>query len=523
MRSFISMIRNRGGERVVIPYGVPRHVTQLSSDPGLSSGGGTPPNTAGVDDVYDRNFAPPGGWDEWCSWAITEGVVAAAVLTQAKNMMVGRFTHRDKAIAKKMNEIADSASFQGDLIQGAIHWIGYGRVFYEPVRVLSGITVVGFERLKPIDPWTMKVFWDTPGEVAQLKSFLLRSASFADRAYAGELKSGTGSKVIGYVQNWNRIYGAKPVFFQPQEIIYIPRYPGRRAPEGMSLLRSNYRTIQNKIGIETVQAKSAKRYCDPKPEYTVPKSWWDNPVLDTMKDEIRQLYTVGRQLFLPEGWTSKILEPSGNPVGVIRAQEHIDSQYNAGMGTFDSKSDSTGANRSTADVQFKFFEVELQPDRMIFLNAIRPIIQEWVARAIPEASTEPPGWVFEDLTPDDGISRANVVAPLIVRGLVHKSAVVKYFEDIGYPVPSDEEALEIIQVARSSASSANDPFGIGAGGGGLQNPAGQPPGGYGTQHSQMAATPGIPAGLKPPIKSAQELFHDEIEAMRDDVVSYIGL
>jgi len=519
IRSLINMITARGGDRVFIPHGVPGHVTQLSSDPSLYSGAGVSPHS--TDEIYDRNWSPPGGWDEWCSWAITEGVIAAAVLTQAKNMMVGRFTHRDKEIAREMNRIADQSTFQSDLIQGAIHWIGYGRVFFEPVRRLNGITIIGLERLKPVDPWTMKVFWDSPGEVAQLKSFLKRSAAPSDRIYADTLTPGTGSKIIGYVQNWNRVYGSKPVFFQPEEIIYIPRYPGRRAPEGMSLLRSNYRTIQNKIGLEGVQAKMAKRFCDPKPEYTVPKTWWDHPQLDAMKEEAKKLWQTGKQLFLPEGWSSKILEVAGNPVGVIRAQEHIDDQYNAGMGTFDSKSDSTGANRSTAEVQFKFFEVELQPERKIFLNAIRPIIAEWVSLVLPAAKGEPPEWEFEDLTPDDGIARANVVAPLIVRGLVHKAAIVKYFEDIGYPVPSDEEAVEILEVARSSASSANDPFGIG-GGAGLRDPAGLLPQRGPAQHAQMAASQ-VPAAIKSPTKTSRELIKDEIESYKDDIVHHLGL
>lgn len=527
IRSFINMISNRGGDRVFIPHGVPGHVTQLSSDPSLtSSGSGVGPHA--VDEVYSNNWSPPGGWDEWCSWAITEGVVAAAVLTQAKNMMIGRFTHRDKEIARRMNEIADESTFQSDLIQGAIHWIGYGRVFFESIRLVNGITVTGFDRLKPIDPWTMKVFWDTPGEVRQLRLFLEKSTNPADRLYANSLTTGTGSKVIGYVQNWNRIYGAKPVFFRPQDIIYIPRYPGRRAPEGMSLLRANYRTIQNKIGLEGVQAKMAKRFCDPKPEYTVPKSWWDHPKLDEMKEEAKKLWQTGKQLFLPEGWSSKILEVAGNPVGVIRAQEHIDDQYNAGMGTFDSKSDSTGANRATAEVQFKFFEVELQPERKIFLNAIRPIIREWVALVMPTAKAEPPEWTFEDLTPDDEISRGNLVAPLIVRGLAHKAAIVKFYVDLGYPVPSDEEAMEIIQVARASGGSS-DPFGIG-GGAGLKDPTGllRPQGALPTtnnpvEHSQLASQAGIPAGIRSPIKIAREQFKEEIEALRDDVVSHIGL
>jgi hypothetical protein len=142
---------------------------------------------------------------------------------------------------------------------------------------------------------------------------------------------------------------------------------------------------------------------------------------------------------------------------------------------------------------------------------------------LPAAKDEPPVWKFEDLTPDDGISRATVVTPLVARGLVHKSALVKYFEDIGYPAPSDEEALEIIAAARSSSSSVGDPFGVGGGSSGSQDPAGLPQQRYGgTQHS-LSSQKGIPGGIKSPIKSAKEQFHEEIEAMRDDVVSYLGL
>ncbi|MDD1695111.1 MAG: hypothetical protein LUQ71_10345 [Methanoregula sp.] len=499
----------------------PRHVTNLSMYHGT---GITHLNPGDPDDVYDRSFEPPGGWIEWCSWALSKDVIARIVRTQAKNMMSFQFTHSDKDIAEKMNKMAARVHFGTDNRQGAIHWMGYGFAFFEPVWVLRGITIIGLERFKPIDAWTMKVFFDTPAEVAVLKAFLKRQG-FAEQAYANTLQPGTGSKVIGFVQNWDRLYGTAQVFFRPDEIVYIARYPGRLAPEGMSLLRENYEPIMDKLGIRRSQARMAKRFCEPKPVYTVPKAWWDSPTLEKVKEDLKKLWDDGKSLFKPEGWEAEILELKGNPVGVIRAQEHIDDEFNTGMGHFDSVSDSTGANRSTSNTQFAFFERELQPDREIFAEALRPFIQKWISIELPEAGDELPQMVFEDLTPDDNIERANIVQPLIQKGLVHKAALVKFWEDMNYPAPSDEEAEEIIQAARSQSTASI--------GGGYQDPAAaaggedpksaEPAAGGKDQRSQLSAAKGIPAGVKTTSSSAREKIKTEIEEMADDIASHLGL
>lgn len=509
-------ISSMRGERVFIPDGVPGHVHELSRDESLYSGTiGTPLE---YDRVYSRGWAPPGGWDEWCSWAITQGVIESTVHTQAKNMMVGKFTHQDVTITKEMNRVADKIGFQSDIIQAAIHWIGHGRCFFEPVWGAVGNKHVEFKRLKPVDPWTVRIFWDTPGDIATLKAFLIKSRRPSDYLYAQGLQVGTGSQIIGYIQNWNTgilssIWGNSRVFFLPEEIVYIPRYPSKQAPEGMSRLRANYRTIQNKIGLEDSQAHMAKRYCEPQPVYTIPKSWWDHPDLEKIKTELKKLWAKGKALFKPEGWVADILETKGNPVGVIRAQEHIDEQYNVGMGTFDSKSNSDSANRSTSETQFTFFETELQPDRKIFAAKLLPIIEEWVSLVFPGLGDDAPTWEFEDLTPDDGISRGTVVQPLIQRGLIHKDGLVKFFEDVGYPAPTDVEAEEIIAAARSSGS-----MGFGDPGYGGQQ---QPPG-NGTM-AALGAVKGIPSGVKTTSSSAREKIKDEIKDMRDDIVSHLGL
>lgn len=508
------------GDQVFIPDGVPGHVTELERDDSLYSGTVGSPLT--YERVYNRGWAPLGGWDEWCSWAITQGVVESTVHTQAKNMMVGKFTHQDEDTAKAMNKIADKVGFQSDIIQGAIHWLSHGRCFFEPVWGAVGNKHVEFKRLKPVDPWTVRIFWDTPGDIATLKAFLVKSGRPADYIYAQGLQVGTGSQVIGYIQNWNSgflssVWGKSRVFFLPEEIIYIPRYPSKQAPEGMSRLRANYRTIQNKIGLEDSQAHMAKRFCEPQPLYTVPKTWWEHPDLKEIKDELKKLWAKGKSLFLPEDWKADLLEPKGNPVGVIRAQEHIDQQYNVGMGTFDSKSNSDSANRSTSETQFTFFETELQPDRKIFAAKLLPIIEEWVGLVFPELGKDVPTWEFEDLTPDDGISRGNVIQPLIQRGLIHKAGLVKFFEDVGYPAPTDEEAEEIIAAARSSGSMGFDPGSPGFGDPGSGNSQ-RPP-----NMAALAVAKGIPAGVRTTSSSARDKIIDEIQDMRDDIVSYLDL
>jgi len=532
IKSTIMSMVHRGDRGVFLHPDTPVHVADLAA---YHRTGVYSLDPSAQDDVYDLGFEPPAGWIEWCSWALTKDVIARIVRTQAKNMMSFQFTHSDKDVAKKMNELASRIYLGTDSRQGAVHWLGYGFSFFEPVWVLSGIKHIGLERFKPIDAWTMKVFFDSPSEVAILKAWL-KNQGLAERAYAATLVSGTGSKVIGFVQNWTRIYGTKQVFFQPGDIIYIPRYPGRYAREGMSLLRENYEPIMDKLGIRRSQTRMAKRFCEPKPVYTVPKNWWDHPQLEGVKRDLKKLWIAGKSLFMPEGWTAEILELKGNPVGVIRAQEHIDDEFNTGMGHFDSVSESNSANRSTSDTQFTFFERELQPDREIFAEAMRPFIEKWVRIELPEAGDEIPQMVFEDLTPDDGISRATIVQPLVQKGLVHKSALVKFYEDMNYPAPSDEEAEEIIAIARLQS--------FAGGMGGFQDPAAAPtgdgdpaaspgnedpqkgkdaPAGEGAQNAQMASAAGIPGKIRTPMKSGRDLIKNEIERYKDDIISHLGL
>lgn len=526
--------RDRG---VFLHPDTPVHVADLAS---YYRTGVYPINPSARDDVYDYGFEPPNGWVEWCSWALSKDVIARIVRTQAQNMMSFQFTHSNKDIAQKMNNLADRVGLGTDAIEGAIHWKGYGFAFFEPIWKLSGITIVGLERFKPIDAWTMKVFFDTPSEVTILKAWL-KKQGLAEQAYAADLQPGTGSKVIGFVQNWTRIYGTTQVFFQPDEIIYIPRHPGRFAREGMSQLRENYEPIMDKLGIRRSQTRMAKRYCEPKPQYTVPKSWWDNKDLEKIKADLKKLWESGKSLFLPEEWKAEILELKGNPVGVIRAQEHIDDEFNLGMGSFDSVAQSDTANRSTSDTQFAFFERELQPDRKIFALALRPFIEKWVRIELPEAGKELPQMVFEDLTPDDNTARANIIQPLIQKGLVHKAALVKFYEDMKYPAPSDEEAEDIIATARSQSTGQvgfQDPFGQSGGDGGDSTPPDdktpaadkdpqkntEPAAATDKdQAAQLAAQKGVPTAVKSTSSSARDQIKDEIKEMRDDIVSHLGL
>lgn len=398
-------------------------------------------NKASADQIYTPDFEPEGGWDRWCSWAAKQGKIARIVRSLAKNAMSFDFAGGDEKALELVRQMARRTHLKTTLLLAFKDWLVYGRCFLEPVWELKSKEIV---KIKRVAPPTVRVFRDSESDVRELKEFLANT-EYAN--YSAHLKTGTGDNVVGFVQFWERRHEGKAIFFTPDELIFIPRYPDHDCLDGISLLRENYTIIMNKLGMEKSQAIMAKRHIDPKLKFIIPEKWWGKR--KEIISKIKQGIKAGLDLFLPEGMDVDILETKGNPVAVIRAQQHIEEQFIASMGFADSFTESTSSNRSVGEVQLQFFEREIHPERTLFAEILEDrLIKPYVEAKL--GKVEPPRFVFEDLTPEDRIEKARILVPLFP--YMTKSQVKKFFEDLGYPVPKEEEEelsqkLEAIDLA----------------------------------------------------------------------------
>jgi len=385
---------------------------------------------ASADQIYNPDFEPEGGWDKWCSWAARQGKIARIVRSLAKNAMSFDFAGGDEKALELVRQMARKTHLKTVLILAFKDWLVYGRCFLEPVWEIRGNSKE-LIKVKRVAPQTMTVLRDNERDVEELKEFL-KNTEYSN--YADEVEPGTGDNIIGFAQFWDKRGEGRTIFFKPDELIFIPRYPDHDCPDGISLLRENYTIIMNKLGMEKSQAIMAKRHIDPKLKFIIPEKWWGRR--KEIIDKIKQGLKAGLDLFLPEGMNVDILETRGNPVAVIRAQQHVEDQFIAAMGFADSFTESTSSNRSVGEVQLQFFERDIRPERLLFAEILEDrLIKPYVEAKLGKA--EPPHFVFEDLTPEDRIEKARILVPLFP--YMTKSQIKKFFEDLGYPVPEEEE------------------------------------------------------------------------------------
>ncbi len=395
--------------------------------------------TTSADEIYTPDFEPEGGWDQWCAWAAKQGKIARVIRSLAKNAMSFDFAGGDEKALELVKQMARNVHLKTKLILAFKDWLVYGRCFIEPVWTKGREKEL--IKVKTVAPSTIKVFRDNEQDVRDLKEFL------ANTDYAAELKQGSGDNIIGFVQYWEKRYENKAIFFKPDELIFIPRYPDHDCLDGISLLRENYTIIMNKLGLEKSQAIMGKRHVDPKLKFIIPERWWGK--LSDIKAKVNRGIKAGLNIWLPEGANVETVEPKGNPVAVIRAQEHTEDQFIAAMGFADSFTESTSSNRSVGEVQLQFFERDIRPERALFAEILEDrLIAPYVKAKLGKAKI--PHFQFEDLTPEDQLEKARIMIPLVQ--FMTAGQLKKFFEDLGYPIPEDEqqnfsEKLKAIELA----------------------------------------------------------------------------
>lgn len=384
---------------------------------------------AAADKIYSPDFQPEGGWDKWCSWAAKQGKIARIIRSLAKNAMSYDFVGEDDKAIEVVKEMARKTHFNNRLIHAFKDWIVFGRCFIEPVWE-GNAKNKDIAKVKNVSPRTITVFRDNEEDVRALKDYL-RETEYS--GYASELKANSGSNVIGFVQFWGQ--RDKSVFFKPDELIFIPRYPDDDCPDGISMLRENYTVVMNKLGLEKSQAVMGKRHVDPKLVFTISQEWW--PRRKEIIGSIKKGIKAGLDIFLPEGNSVDILETKGNPMSVVKAQQHTEDQFIASMGFADSFTESTSSNRSVGEVQLQFFERDIRPERRIFAEVLEDqLIHPYVKQKLGNVK-EYPYFDFEDLTPRDETQWAQIMVnylPYMTQGQIKQ-----LFEDLGYPVPEEDE------------------------------------------------------------------------------------
>jgi len=518
--------------------------------------------------VYDPNYVPKGGWDTWNEWAISQGKIARIIQSLSKNAMSCKLVSNDEAIQKEADAMARKVHLTTELIQFYFDRIGRRRGIMEPVWALDAVgRRKDIAKINLLYPPSVKVFRDNDADVRELKEYLKVSKIPKHVAYGWGLTVGSGFNIIGFVQNfnlWNKsnILGVdedQTVFFFPDELVFIPRYPSPLNPDGLSIPQQNYVIIMNKLGIERDQAIMARRHGDPKHKFTIPANEWHkkDEVIKTFKKGIRaglDFFVKGRAAPTdPDPMNVDIVEPKGNPIAVFKAQEHIEDQFIAAMGFADSFTESGSSNRSVGEIQLQFFERELAPERKLIAEILEDkLINPWLkAKGFPEGSV----WFeFEDLTPDDRIAKATLVSPLIP--YLPASVLIRFLDDLGYPL-SEEEKKALKTPAPADPTTPKTPADP-------QQPAGKEPTQNGLisgwqgwkneivapgchvrklrffdkelvndtgipltveqlRYLELASQVGIPKPVIQTAKPASDQMKKEIEDMRDDIVNTLGL
>ena len=196
--------------------------------------------------VYDPSFIPLEGWDSWSEWAAEQGKIARIINTLAKSTMSFTLTSEDEGCRDLCDETVRRTHLHTALLTSARYWHIYGRVFIEPVWESPSKTRI--IRVRNLYPPSITVYRNTVTDIDNLKAVLKNSD---DAPYADALKAGSGDTIVGYIQSAT----APPlddnktwIFFRPDELIFIPRYPSPRHPNGISLPAQNYVLIMNKLG-----------------------------------------------------------------------------------------------------------------------------------------------------------------------------------------------------------------------------------------------------------------------------------
>jgi len=501
--------------------------------------------------VYDPNFVPEGGWDRWCEWAVRQGKIARIIQSRAKNAMCGRLISDDEDEQDVLDAFARKLHLSTAMIQFFMDYEGHGRPFLEPVWSYDAFgNKKDLAKLNFLYPSTVRVFRDNADDVRTLKEYLKWRKDSKEIAYQFKIKAGSGFNVIGYVQNFGTWIppgiqtdpdgdGDPTVFFFPDELITLSRYPGPQTPDGLALTRQNYVIIMNKLGIERDQAIMARRHGDPKHKFVIPANLWDKR--EDIKRELKRGLRAGYDFFF-RGRASKdeadamdvtIVTPTGNPMSVAKAQDHIDDEFVGAMGFADSFTESGSSNRSVGEIQLDFFERDLAPERQRIAEILEDqLINPWLkAQGFEEGSA----WFqFEDLSLGDKVNKAQLISPLLM--YLPASVLIRFLDNMGYPLSKDE----IRALTAPAPKTPQDPGTPQQPGGG--DPQQQPAADPNTTPALMQLTKGLPpyirqalftaalasqAGVPKPVlktaKPAREQFKVEIEDMRDDIINMLGL
>lgn len=419
-------------------------------------------DATGMKKIYEPGFIPDGGWQTWELWARDQGKVAAILAGRAANIMSFQLRAKPELtdLQRQLLTWQKTSRFLQVMLDAISDYEAHGYCVIEPVYASSsdGKTATPAARLtvrlRTLNPTSITIYRNTASDIQNLQQNL---AETTWRSVAGRCKPGDGDTVIGYVQTTTT---NQKIYFGPDELVVILRNRSAQHPDGISLLRQCYTIIMHKLKIDRDQAVMAARHGDPKHIIHIPRSDWDDDGVEgelgrrsIWKKTFSKGIRNGMDFVLPSGEGEdatdiSLIEPMGNAAAVIKAQEHYEAMLMEAMGFADSFMQSDSSNRSVGEVQLAFFERSIAPIRRIFSEEIERTILDPLLRWYGYQPGD--AWIeYEDLTPDDRLRKAEILAPYI--SYMPEPVIQQWLQNLGYDTP-DGARIDILALSRDHAS-----------------------------------------------------------------------
>lgn len=323
---------------------------------------------------------PPIGWIGWYEFCFNNipkaNNIAIAIAEHASGYELNERDGDTKAV-ELLTEMREKSLFDVKLLYAIVNYQVYGRVYAD----------VDFSRKNPQNwiklpnPGTIENYRNNESDRAELRRLFNGKSEELGKIEEAIDAATSYDDIIGFVQKVDQ----ERIYFAPDELIFIPRYPTANNPDGVSIYHPVWISGLAKLGYEQDQAAISSFRADTKIVWKVgdkdvpcPPGKAGKDMISFVRDRVEEVER-GEDYVVPSWVDPDVIsfEKIGDPIK--DAQDHNEEQFVAGMGGFQAMVTGESANRATSETQERFFAERIRPIRMVFeLMYMLPIFREYL-------------------------------------------------------------------------------------------------------------------------------------------------